>query len=283
MMSKRQRMAKVWRRSVGSVFAGAVGGVLILGSAGLSARAWNDVADVPSEERLVKGDENRFYFLIGAGKEDEKVKAPKEGFGLLLVLPGGNGGKGFHTFVKRIYKNSLSKDYLVAELVAPQWSERQSASLVWPTKKKPWPKMKFSTEEFVESVIEDVKADYEIRPDRIFTLGWSSGGPPSYAIALQDRTAVTGAYIAQSVFHRGALPSLKKARGRAFFLDHSPEDKVCPYPQAQQAEKVLKKVGAKVKLVTYDGGHGWKGRVYDRISTGIRFLEKNHRKVRRVR
>jgi predicted esterase len=45
---------------------------------------------------------------------------------------------------------------------------------------------------------------------------------------------------------------------------------------AEQAEKELKKAGAAVKLVEYDGGHGWHGPLYDDIRDGIKWLEKNH-------
>jgi hypothetical protein len=38
----------------------------------------------------------------------------------------------------------------------------------------------------------------------------------------------------------------------------------------------LKKNGAAVKLTTYQGGHGWRGNLYDNIRDGIEWLEKNH-------
>ena len=71
------------------------------------------------------------------------------------------------------------------------------------------------------------------------------------------------------------LPPLEKAKGRAYFLYHSPDDRVCPFRMARQAERELKKGGATVRLATYDGGHGWRGNLYANIREGIEWLEKN--------
>ena len=57
----------------------------------------------------------------------------------------------------------------------------------------------------------------------------------------EKKTAVKGSYIAMSVFKRKYLPSLKRAKGKAYFLDHSPQDKDCPYSHAELAVKQLNK------------------------------------------
>ena len=43
---------------------------------------------------------------------------------------------------------------------------------------------------------------------------------------------------------------------------------------AEQAAKVLQEQQAEVKLVTYAGGHGWRGRLYDDIRGGLEWLER---------
>ena len=83
-------------------------------------------------------------------------------------------------------------------------------------------------------------------------------------------------FIARSVFKPAQLPSLREARGEAYFLLHSPEDKVCPYRMARQAEAVLKKAGAEVRLVTYPGGRGWKGNVYGLLREGLAWLDEHN-------
>jgi predicted esterase len=181
--------------------------------------------------------------------------------------------------VKRIYQSALPKGYLAAQPVAIQWDPSQE--IVWPTKKNKVKKMKFSTEEFVEAVIKEVKKLHKIDGEKIFTLSWSSSGPAAYALALQDKTAVTGSFIAMSVFKPDYLPSLRKARGRGFYLFHSEKDAVCPYAHAEDANKKLEKEKAKVTLVTYEGGHGWHGNVYGNIRKGVDWLEKNHGKAMR--
>jgi RNA polymerase sigma factor (sigma-70 family) len=233
-----------------------------------------DVADVPAQELRAAGDADKRYYLLGPKKD---AKPPAEGYGLLVILPGGDGGADFHPFVKRIYKNALSDQYVAAQLVAPRWTADQQ--IVWPTKTNPVAKMKFSTEEFVEAVIEDVAKKRKLDRKRVFTLSWSSSGPAAYAASLQDKRSVTGSFVAMSVFNPRFLPPLKGAKGHAYYLYHSPADRVCPYRMAEQAKNSLAANGAKVRLETYEGGHGWRGNVYDDIRNGVDWLEKNREKA----
>ncbi|HKB41082.1 MAG TPA: hypothetical protein VKD72_31935 [Gemmataceae bacterium] len=230
----------------------------------------DDVADVLSQDLRAGKDDNKRYFLIGPGKD---VKEPKKGFGLLIVMPGGPGDEKFHPFVKRIAKNALSETYLVAQPVAVKWTEKQQT--VWPTDKNRVEKMKFTTEEFVAAVIDDVEARHKLNPQHVFTLSWSSSGPAAYPVSLTNQR-VTGSFIAMSVFRPDWMPPLEKAKGHAYYLFHSPDDTVCPYRDAQYAEEELKKNAAKVWLADYDGGHGWHGDVFENIRRGVEWLEKNH-------
>jgi predicted esterase len=231
--------------------------------------AEDDVADIPSADLRAGKDENKRYFLIGPRKES---KAPKEGYGLVVILPGGPGSADFHPFVKRIFKYAIPDGYLVAQPVAVKWTDKQA--IVWPTRKNSVEEMKFSTEEFVASVIKDASARQTVNPKKVFTLSWSSSGPAAYAISLSDK-AVAGSFIAMSVFKPELLPPLEQAKGHGYFLYHSPDDRVCPYRMAEQAAKEMEKNEAKVKLMTYEGGHGWRGGLYDHIREGIDWLEKN--------
>jgi predicted esterase len=232
-----------------------------------------DVADIPSQELQADGDANKRYFLIGPKK---KTNPPAKGYGLLVIVPGGDGSADFHPFVKRICKYALSDGYLAAQPIAVQWTFNQE--IVWPTKSNPVAKMKFSTEEFIESVIEDVARKHQLDRTRVFTLSWSSSGPAAYAAALRNPRSVRGSFIAMSVFNPKLLPPLKQAKGHAYYLYHSQQDRVCPYRMAEQAKNRLAENGAKVRLETYAGGHGWRGAVYPDIRNGIEWLERNQEK-----
>jgi predicted esterase len=238
--------------------------------------AQDDVADVPSEDLQAGKDKHKRYFLIGPLKGE---KVPKAGHPLVVVMPGGPGTADFLPFVKRIRKNALPKGYLVAQPVAVKWTQTQN--IVWPTSTNKVEGMQFTTEEFIEAVIADVAKKHKIDPRRIFTLSWSSSGPAAYAVSLTSKK-VTGSFVAMSVFNPKFLPALEKAKGHAYYLYHSKADRICPYRMAAQAEKDLEKAGATVKLVEYDGGHGWRGNVFGDIREGIRWLEKNHAKDRKV-
>jgi predicted esterase len=233
--------------------------------------AEEEFAGIVNKSLFVGGDQNKRYFLIG---DEFMLRSPNARFGLVLVLPGGDGAEDFNRFVQRIFKHALSKKYIVAQLVAVKWSEDQR--VIWPTKKTKAAGQKFSTEEFVKSVIEDIGSKYRLDGERIFTLSWSSGGPAGYAVSLDTDIGVTGSFVAMSVFKPHELRSLEAAKGHGYFIYHSPEDKICPFDMAKEARRVLGEKGAKVKLITYDGGHGWRGSIYSRIRYGIRWLEKNH-------
>jgi len=242
----------------------------LMASAAPIAPAQDDVADVPSEDLKIGGDANKRYFLIGGDKE---AKAPEGGFKLAVIMPGGPGTADFNPFVKRIWKHALSSEYLVAQPVAFKWAEGQE--IVWPTKTNPVKGMKFSTEDFVDAVIKDVAGRHKIDPRFIFTFSWSSSGPAAYAISLQEKKAVTGSFVAMSVFKPDTLPPLKAAKGHAYFIDHSKDDKVCPLRMAEQARDTLRKAGATVEFSEQSGAHGWTSDVYGRMRRGFEWLAKN--------
>jgi len=229
-----------------------------------SAEAAREEVDIPDHYAL--GDTNKGYFLNG-----DKAVAPKSGFRLLLVMPGGDGGPTFRPFIQRIYDNGLPEGYLVAQLVAPKWDAQQQ--IVWPTEKRPLQGMKFSTESFVSGVIADIERQHRIDTNCIFTLSWSSSGPAGYAVSLASATRVTGSFIAMSVFKPAQLPEPSMARGQSFYLLHSPQDHI-PIRMAEAARDLLTENGAKVHLQTYEGGHGWRGDVYGTIRAGVEWLEQ---------
>jgi len=190
-----------------------------------------DIADVPAEDLRAGKDDDKRFFLIGP-KDDKD--APEAGRGLIIMMPGGGGTVDFHPFVKRIYKNAVPPGYLVAQPVAINWTSVQK--VVWPTKDSPADKMKFSTEEFVEAIINDVVSQRRINRERIYTLSWSSSGPAAYSISLTNKS-VCGSFVAMSVFKPKFLPALEGSKGHAYYIHHSRQDRICPYAMAEQAAK----------------------------------------------
>jgi len=229
--------------------------------------ALSDVADVPAEECHAGDHEKMRYFLIGPRQGAE---APEDGYKLVVVMPGGSGDEAFHPFVRRLFKHSMTDEFLVAQPIAFKWRPEQQ--VVWPTSVHPVDGQEFSTEEFVEAVIRDVGARQPIDPRYVFTLTWSSSGPAAYAIALQEETAVTGSYILMSVYRPEWHPPVARAKGRLFAIEHSPDDQLCPFSQAQQAQRELTEAGAIVRFTTYQGGHGWHGDLYPRTAEGLAWL-----------
>lgn len=231
----------------------------------------SDVADVPSQDLLAGGNEKQRYFLIGARPNAQAANEPPA---LVVVLPGGDGSAQFNPFLRRIYQNALDDRWLLAQAVAPQWDKDQFQQVVWPTAGLPYAAAQFTTEEFIEAIIADVRTKTKIDERRIFLLGWSSGGPACYAALLRKETQVRGAFIAMSVFRPGQLPSLENAKGKPVYLLQSPDDRITPWRFAEQAEKELTAAGTQVLLKKYAGGHGWQGDVFGMIAAGLKWLEK---------
>jgi predicted esterase len=102
-------------------------------------------------------------------------------------------------------------------------------------------------------------------------LSWSSGGPAAYAVSLDPATRVTGSFIAMSVFRPEKLPDLAAAKGRLYYLLHSPKDFIS-IKMPETARQLMKLKGARVEFQTYDGGHGWHGDVYGQLRRGIEWL-----------
>lgn len=223
-------------------------------------------ANVPVQDVTIAGEPKQRYFLLGEVPKDP----PKEGMGLLIVLPGGDGSAEFQPFVRNIHANALPAHYLVAQLVAVQSND---SKITWPTAKAPDPKQTFTTEDFIKAVVADVKAKHQIDDRRIFTLSWSSGGPAAYAASLAPDTPIRGSLVAMSVFVPAKLPPLAAAKGQRYFLLHSPEDQVCKYFFTRAARNQLTKQGAEVEILDYEGGHGWHGDIFGNIRHGIGWLE----------
>jgi predicted esterase len=231
--------------------------------------AMADIADVPFQDLRVGGDENKRFFLIGPRAGSKK---PAAGYRLVLVLPGGDGSAGFRPFVQRVLKNALPEDVVIAQLVAPKWSDSKDR-VVWPTKGLKDDKMKFSSEEFVTAVVEDLKGHVDIDSKRVDALGWSSGGPPVYAASLSEHSPLRGAFVAMSVFKPEMLPPLAGSAGHRFYILHSPTDFI-PMTFPKDAEEKLRQAGGTTTLATYAGGHGWHGDVFGTLRMGFEWLDK---------
>lgn len=227
-----------------------------------------DIADVPIQDLTIEGEPKQRYFLIGL---PENHPVPDDGYKLLLVMPGGDGSAEFSPFVKRIYKNAIGEGWLVAQLVAPMWDNKQANLVVWPTSVLPYKNAKFTTEEFLASVIKDIQARTTINDRHEYLFTWSSGGPAAYAATLHTDSPFDGAFIAMSVSPLQKL-DLKKAEGKRFYLLQSPDDQITKYRFAEAAEKALTNAKAKVKLESYEGGHGWRGPIYPMISEGVSWI-----------
>jgi predicted peptidase len=231
---------------------------------------WLSADDPKPEDIRAANDAKKRYFLHMPGKD---VKPPPSGWRLLVVMPGGDGSAEFAPFVGNMRSKSLGDEWLIVQMVAPQWGEEQVKTNTWPTEKSPYKNMKFSTEKLFGFVLDDVHKRKKIDPRYIFTLSWASSGRAGYAISLEPKTRVTGSFVAMSEFKPELLPPLKTAQNRAYYLLHSSQDTTVPVRESETALEELKKAGALIVLEDYVGGHGWKGEAFDQIKRGVEWLE----------
>ena len=229
----------------------------------------DDIADVPSKDFRCGKNEKQRYFLIGPRKD---VKPPKDGFGLLVVMPGGDGLADFLAFVKRIAKNAAGDGYVVAEPVAVRWTKSQE--IIWPTKKNPAAKMEFTTEEFVDAVIADAAKQQKIDPKKVYTLSWSSSGPAAYAIALREKTPVRGSFIAMSVYNKGSPAADRRGEGAPVLFAAFARRRRVQVLVRRGCQERLGGRGGEGRAREIRRGHGWHGPVFPMIKKGIEWLEK---------
>lgn len=219
----------------------------------------------------IDDDEQQRYFLIGLPEEASPASAPADGYKLLVVLPGGDGGADFHPFVRQIWSEALPPGYLIAQAIAPRWRDDDDR-VVWPTRGLPDAAMKFSAEEFVAAIIRDVQKRARIDARHVYAMGWSSGGPPVYACLASRDVPIRGAFVAMSVYKPEHLPPRADRASRPCYILHSPQDFIAMrFPEKAMQE--LQETGAPVHLTRYDGGHGWHGDPYGMIRDGVQWLE----------
>ena len=230
-----------------------------------------DIKTIPAVDISIEDDPKQRYFLIG---NTEKPIPRNEGRRLLVVLPGGSGDAAFSPFIRRIYKHVLNDQWVVAQVVAPVWSEQQAEKIVWPIKALTTADVKITTEELFDRVVKDVSERTVIDDYQVYAMGWSSSGPAVYAIAAGRDKPLAGAFIAMSVFKTDHLPEFQN-RQTPFFLLQSPDDRVTPFRFAESAREFLSEHEVKVKLQKYAGGHGWRGNIYESLTSGIDWLTES--------
>ncbi len=210
------------------------------------------------------------YYVIPARS------AAKEGVGrgLLVVLPGGDGSTEFLAWVETI-ATQTPEDFITVLVTAPKWDAKQAQEVVWPLAATGIASAKYTTETYVNAVVDAVAKQDTIDPARMVLLTWSSSGPVAWAMALQEKALFARYYVAMSIFPRASKDQLRQARGKRFFLDQSPDDQTTRFAHAEAALKAISSAGAATRLVTYAGGHGFVDEPLPRLREGLRWLLSN--------
>jgi len=239
-----------------------------------------------AELHLIGDDPQHAYWLLCPAyispttAQNGPVPPPrKPTFGLIVGLAEGTGnGEDLTDFWQEAIQKSLKDGYFVALPIAPKWSAKQPAAWLTQQNIGQVKGARFTTEEFLEDIVKDVKSRYPIDPGRLFLHGIGEGGLAAYACSLNATTPFRGFYILSSPFKTAQLPPLTAAKGRRYLIQQSKEDRVTPFFQAAAAEELLKKQAALVKLVATRGEHGYKfaESPWEQVTAAITWLEAPH-------
>jgi predicted esterase len=220
-------------------------------AAGEAALLGNVAPSMKAEKRHIAGNDREQVFVLRHASHS----GPGKGLG--LILPGGPGSADFLPFCANVLaQRAFPEDWLVVELVAPQWRPPSDSVTIWPSKLFPDPKAKFTTEEFIGAVLKELLGREVAKDAPIVALGWSSSGHAVYS-ALMKFPEIRGAMLAGARCQETWFRPRTAIKGKAVFFYHSPEDAVCPILDAEQGAEFLPKAGAHAKLVKFPGGHGW--------------------------
>lgn len=188
--------------------------------------------------------------------------------GLVVVLPGGSGGRDFLPWVEHTLFAEAPDDCVGVMLTAVRWNDNQTT--VWCTSQDDAKEMQYSTEQYVRAVVAAVEKDNVVDPARRVIVGWSSSGPAIQSLVAQPDSPFERAYVAMSVWPRGL--ELSAVKGRRYVLDHSPQDQQTAFSHCRRAFAALTKAGASVRLSPYGGGHGWHDSPAARLRAGLQWL-----------
>jgi predicted esterase len=211
-------------------------------------------APTADRELLAGDDPKKRFFFTGPKAGDVE---PEGGWGVVLVLPGGDGGEGFREWVRERYDDWIGAGFVWAHLVAPVW--KPSQDVVWPIAPSPPDGRTFTTETFVADVVQACAKQVRLDPRKVLAVGWSSSGPALWRLLSTKESPVQGYVLVMSVFHAKDVEPLAQAKGRLVSLIHSPQDETCPLALAEKGRDALKKAGVTADWATYEGGHGWEG------------------------
>ncbi|MGE0145486.1 MAG: hypothetical protein AB7T19_19530 [Planctomycetota bacterium] len=242
------------------------GSVAVLALAMCAATPAQDLRSRAKSQTVSGFPQGRYFLVPPREKAADTETAPA----VLVVLPGGDGGPEFLTFVENTILAGPTASRMVGVVVtAPRWSDDQDTP--WPTQDLPVSRMRYTTESLVTAVIDDLRQQVDIDPSRIFLFAWGSSGRAALRLTTGLRSDFAGAYLAMTSY-QGLPQRLEPCKGRRFLFDHSTGDRIHPHADAVVATERLTEEGALAWLRTIRGGHGWTDTARAGIDTGIAWL-----------
>lgn len=225
---------------------------------------------ITATSHVINSDNRKTYVQFGPKPGAEK---PDGGWKVLLILAGRRGTESETNHCKYICEHAVPDDYIAIQLIAPVWSDDPNR-VIWPTKKLNPQNAKFTTEDFVVEAVNDLKSRLDINENRVFALGWDTGGPAVFANSVFEANPIKGHIIASSLFKPDQWTNPPNAKKQAYYILHAKKNWIDIETHGQHAVATLSKLGAKTKLFT-DPSHGWGGQENKNITSALNWLETN--------
>jgi predicted esterase len=232
---------------------------LLVSASAKSGRRENDREQPPPPPVIKPGSQSPQSAAASA-----HIEAP----GLIVVLSSDGDAASAAGFWYDAASHGLDKQYYIAVISAPKWTENQQVTWLTGQDLKSFKQAKFSTETLISDVVKDVASIRKVDPNRVFLHGIGNGGSAAYVASLEEKSPFRGFYVLNATFRSSSLPPLERASGRRYLIQNSKDDHVNPYWTAEAAQKMLIKNGAIVKL---DASTGYLGsQAPDAVMTQIK-------------
>lgn len=113
------------------------------------------------------------------------------------------------------------------------------------------------SEQSVLALLDQVRDEHAIDPDRILVTGFSMGGRGAWHFVVRRPDIFTGAIVMATGPGRGSLESLSET---PLYIIHSPDDEVVPYAPSERLALELADRGYPVQFMRLPGAsHGMMG------------------------
>ena len=108
-------------------------------------------------------------------------------------------------------------------------------------------------EAYMDGVLAEIQADYQVDPKRIYLTGLSMGGEATYRFALHAPDTFAAIAPLSAYLNHSEASAMKRIKDVPIWAIHGAEDTVVPLARAQQPVEALKEAGNDIRFTVLQG------------------------------